>query len=139
MSLLTAPPYHTALPFTFPMQPVTPNKTQAGRGYQPTTGATLASTTDGPMSEDMPQSTHSEIHLLSQNRKPSLCYQNSGFRDPSSRPVHRNYRYFVVVIPPSCLLQEHGQLGHTLSFGPPHRLSQGIVMPLFPTVSEASS
>jgi hypothetical protein len=102
-------------------------------------GTTLASATDGFMNEDMPQLNYSDVHLLSQNRKPSLCYQNSGFRDSPSRPVHRNYRYLVVVVPPPRLIQEHGQFGHTLSSGPPHRLSQGIIMPLFPTVSEPSS
>jgi len=33
-----------------------------------------------------------------------------------------------VVIPPPCLIDEHGQLGHTLLSGPLHRHSQRIIM-----------
>lgn len=139
MSRLTAPSYHTTSPFTFPKGHAISDKTLAERHQQPATAAILAPTADGYTNEDMAQSHHSEIPLHSQSRRPSFGYQNSGFRESPSRPVHRSYRYFVVVIPPSRLIQEHGQLGHTLSSGPPHRLSQGIIMPLFPTVSEASS
>ncbi|KAK0230732.1 hypothetical protein IW262DRAFT_426261 [Armillaria fumosa] len=69
------------------------------------------------------------------NRKvSSLAYHSSGFRESRERTSQRNFKSFVVVIPPPSLLQEHGQLGHTLSVGPQHRLSQGILMPLFPTL-----
>lgn len=69
------------------------------------------------------------------NRKvSSLAYHSSGFRESRERTSQRNFKSFVVVIPPPSLLQEHGQLGHTLSLGPQHRLSQGILMPLFPTL-----
>jgi hypothetical protein len=37
-------------------------------------------------------------------------------------------------LPPPSLPHDHGHLGHTLSTGPRHRLSQGLLMPLFPTV-----
>jgi hypothetical protein len=39
-----------------------------------------------------------------------------------------------MVIPPARILEEYGQLGHTLSTGPSHRLSHGLLMPLFPSV-----
>lgn len=69
------------------------------------------------------------------NRKvSSLAYHSSGFRESRERTSQRNFKSFVVVIPPPSLLQEHGQLGHTLSLGPRHRLSQGLLMPLFPTL-----
>jgi len=55
-------------------------------------------------------------------------YQNSGFWDIPGRPVHCSYRLFIVVIPPLCLIDEHGQLGHTLLSGPLHRHSQRIIM-----------
>lgn len=67
-------------------------------------------------------------------RVSSLAYHSSGLRESRERSVQRNYKSFVVIIPPPSFLQEHGQLGHTLSLGPRHRLSQGMLMPLFPTV-----
>ncbi|KAG7449172.1 uncharacterized protein BT62DRAFT_992258 [Guyanagaster necrorhizus] len=67
-------------------------------------------------------------------RVSSLAYHSSGIRESRERIPQRNFKSFVVVIPPPSLLQEHGQLGHTLSLGPRHRLSQGLLMPLFPTL-----
>jgi hypothetical protein len=61
-------------------------------------------------------------------------YHNSGLRESRERTVQRSSRSFVVVLPPPSLPQDHGHLGHTLSSGPRHRLSQGLLMPLFPTV-----
>ena len=58
----------------------------------------------------------------------SIPYQNLGFWDIPGRPVHCSYRLFIVVIPPSCLINEHSQLGHTLLSGPLHRHSQRIIM-----------
>lgn len=84
---------------------------------------------DNAHSQTLESPSHSRI------RRPSISYQSTGLREaPSNRPVHRNYRFFVVVIPPSNLLQEHEFLGHALASGPPHRFSQGIIMPLFPTM-----
>ena len=60
-----------------------------------------------------------------------------------STPGHRELRerngsvaskLLVIVVPPPSVGQEHGSLGHTLASGPPHRLSQGLIMPLLPTV-----
>ncbi|KAJ3815505.1 hypothetical protein F5876DRAFT_72009 [Lentinula aff. lateritia] len=67
-------------------------------------------------------------------RVSSLAYHSSGLRETRERGLQRNSKFFVVVIPPPALLQEHGQLGHTLSLGPRHRLSQGMLLPLFPTM-----
>jgi hypothetical protein len=67
-------------------------------------------------------------------RVSTLAYHNSPLRDPRERVI-RQPRWLVVVIPPASLTQEHGLLGHTLAYGPPQRLSQGILMPLLPTVS----
>lgn len=60
---------------------------------------------------------------------------SSGLRETRERPNHGHHKSFIVVIPPAMVTQERGRLGHTLSIGPDHRLSQGILMPLFPTVS----
>ena len=68
------------------------------------------------------------------HRTSSLSYQNSGSRDLRDRSHSRNPRNLVVVIPPPDLPLNQGQLGNVLSMGPRHRLSQGILMPLFPSV-----
>jgi hypothetical protein len=67
-------------------------------------------------------------------RVSTLAYHNSPLRDPRERAGIR-HRWLVVVIPPASLVQEHGPLGHTLASGPSQRLSQGILMPLLPTVN----
>jgi hypothetical protein len=58
----------------------------------------------------------------------------SGARDGRERPAPPRSKWLVVVIPPASIAQQHGQLGHTLSHGPSSRLSNGVLMPLFPTV-----
>ncbi|KAF6762255.1 hypothetical protein DFP72DRAFT_878381 [Ephemerocybe angulata] len=57
-----------------------------------------------------------------------------GHREPRERTTSVASKFLVVVVPPSSVAQEHGNLGHTLSMGPGHRLSQGLIMPLFPTM-----
>ncbi|KAF8138730.1 hypothetical protein EV363DRAFT_1522044, partial [Boletus edulis] len=44
-------------------------------------------------------------------------------------------RNLVIVIPPPCFPLKQGQLGNILSKGPQHRLSHGILMPLFPSAN----
>ncbi|KAF4602003.1 hypothetical protein EYR40_005204 [Pleurotus pulmonarius] len=68
-------------------------------------------------------------------RVSTLAYHNSPLRDNRERSsISRTSKPLIIVIPPQALLHECGQLGHTLSQGPPHRLSHGILMPLFPTM-----
>ena len=73
-------------------------------------------------------------------RVSTLAYHNSPLRDPlrepRERPNVRQSRWLIIVIPPPSLVQDHGLLGHTLTSGPSQRLSQGIMMPLQPTVRE---
>lgn len=69
-------------------------------------------------------------------RVSTLSYHNTGIRESRERTAPRpQSKWLVVVTPPAAITQEHGQLGQTLSSGPPGRLSQGILLPLFPTVS----
>ena len=69
-------------------------------------------------------------------RQPSIFYNSPGHRAESrERTTSLSSKLLVVVVPPVAVVQEHGILGNTLSSGPSHRLSQGIVMPLFPNVS----
>lgn len=134
MSRLTASPFHKPSPFVFPREPISPPETLTDSGYPTTTG--LPQGLHEPRLEEPAPFANVEAHLHSRTRGPSISYHNSGFREPPNRNVHRSYRFFVVVIPPPRLIEEHGQLGHTLASGPPQRLSQGIIMPLFPTVSK---
>lgn len=71
---------------------------------------------------------------LQPRRTSALSYQNSPARDFRDRSHSRNPRNLVVVIPPPDLPFHQGQLGNVLSIGPRHRLSQGSLMPLFPSV-----
>ena len=67
-------------------------------------------------------------------RTSTLSYQNSDarhLRDPSHSRSPRN---LIVVTPPPGLPLDQGHLGNILSMGPCNRLSQGILMPLFPSV-----
>ncbi|KAF8558750.1 hypothetical protein OG21DRAFT_1481073 [Imleria badia] len=67
-------------------------------------------------------------------RTSTLSYQNSGRRDLHDRSYSRSPRNLVVVIPPPDLPLNQEQLGNVLAMGPRHRLSQGILMPLFPSM-----
>jgi len=61
-----------------------------------------------------------------------LGYNQSG-RERSRR---RASRWLVLVLPPSFIAESQGALGHTLSSGPSSRLSQGLLLPLYPTVNQ---
>ncbi|KAG2088481.1 uncharacterized protein F5147DRAFT_539636, partial [Suillus discolor] len=68
-------------------------------------------------------------------RTSTLPYQNSGgVRENRDRTPSRASKSLIVVLPPSDFPMDRGQLGNMLSMGPRHRLSQGILMPLFPTM-----
>ncbi|KAL0574540.1 hypothetical protein V5O48_007432, partial [Marasmius crinis-equi] len=71
-------------------------------------------------------------------RGPSIPYHSSGIREAKERTVQRSTKSFVIVIPPAVLLQDHGQLGHTLSLGPRHRLAQDNGITSTPRISEDS-
>ncbi|KAF9453066.1 hypothetical protein P691DRAFT_695766 [Macrolepiota fuliginosa MF-IS2] len=131
MSLSTASPFHKPLPFAFPREPASPPDTLAD-SYP--SAMSLPHPIPEPRNEGHTLFTHVETPSYSRHSRPSVSYQNTGFREVPNRSVHRNYRFFVVVIPPLQIIEEHGQLGNTLASGPSHRLSQGIIMPLFPTM-----
>ena len=50
---------------------------------------------------------------------------------------HRVSRWLVLVLPPAFVTQSQGVFGTTLSSGPSSRLSQGLLMPLYPTVNHS--
>ena len=62
-----------------------------------------------------------------------LGYNQSG-REHSR---HRVSRWLVLVLPPAFVSQTQGVFGTTPSSGPSSRLSQGLLMPLYPTVNQS--
>ena len=89
-----------------------------------------------PFLNDPPLTTPETAGAGARIRRPaSIPYHHSGTFDRDA--LERNpqkLRPLVIVIPPTILSQQHGPLGHTLCFGAPQRLAQGIVMTLYPTV-----
>jgi len=61
-----------------------------------------------------------------------LGYNQSG----RERSRQRTSRWLVLVLPPSFITQSQGAFGQTLSSGPSTRLSQGLLLPLYPTVNQ---
>ncbi|KAJ3937223.1 MAG: hypothetical protein NXY57DRAFT_929947 [Lentinula lateritia] len=139
MSRLTASPFHKPSPFEFPRAPLSPPETMSDHlgSAHPATISVLGVMPVEPSHMDSEPTYHSptpESAGARFRRVSSLAYHSSGLRENRERGVQRSSKFFVVVIPPPALLQEHGQLGHTLSLGPRHRLSQGMLLPLFPTM-----
>lgn len=131
-------PFHKPSPFEFPAHhPLSPPDTNAdamgpSRFFQPSSISVAGGLDISPGEADAPSMQSPESAGVRIRR--ALGYHNSGLRESRDRTVQRSSRTFVVVIPPPALLQDHGQLGHTLSSGPRHRLQHGLLMPLFPTV-----
>ncbi|KAI0750809.1 hypothetical protein C8Q80DRAFT_1154002 [Daedaleopsis nitida] len=85
-----------------------------------------------PSTLDSPYATpYGTLH----RKRSSVTYVNSGIREARDRVVHRGLKWLVVVVPPVSMTREHGHLGHTLSSGPSRRLSNGILLPLYPTLN----
>ncbi|KAI0677627.1 hypothetical protein C8Q78DRAFT_1003590 [Trametes maxima] len=144
MSHLTAPmptghrisKPHNVLDFPRPAHPLTPPDTDyetlshqalpvqnlAGLETEPLPPHQSSSVTDSPFST---------LH----RKRPSVTYVNSTLRESRERVIHRGLKWLVVVVPPVSFTREHGHLGHTLSSGPSRRLSNGLLMPLYPTLS----
>ncbi|KAG5649033.1 hypothetical protein DXG03_000382 [Asterophora parasitica] len=148
MSRLTGSPFHKPSPFEFPRAPLSPPDTNVEiigpvqmhsahshiqqhsansvlGGFDPRTADAEPSPAHGTLT---PDSAGARFRKMS-----SIAYHSSGLRESRERTPQRGSKAFVVVIPPASFTQEHGQLGNTLSSGPRHRLSQGMLMPLFPT------
>jgi hypothetical protein len=125
MSHLTRSPFHKPSPqdLEHALRPLSPPETT----YEPV--APAPPSFDHADSAELPTPVPAPASEAHGSRFKKITYNNA--RD---RTIQRNSRFLVVVLPPPMLLEEHGHLGHTLSFGPQHRLSSGILMSLFPTV-----
>ncbi|EMD40728.1 hypothetical protein CERSUDRAFT_111307 [Gelatoporia subvermispora B] len=89
---------------------------------------------------DQDASTHlsanaAETPLPFHRKGSPMNYVSSGPKEARERVVQRSLHWLVVVFPPTSFVREHGPFGHTLSTGSPHRMTNGILMPLFPTMS----
>ncbi|KAF9457016.1 hypothetical protein BDZ94DRAFT_1326578 [Collybia nuda] len=136
MSRLTASPFHKPSPFEFPKAPFSPPETNVdmiGPARVPMPGYIAGGqeqrVSDMESSPGALESAGSRFRRVS-----SIAYHTSGTRESNTRTPQRSPKAFIIVIPPPTFDHEHGQLGHTLSSGPRHRLSQGLLMPLFPTM-----
>lgn len=154
MSRLTASPFHRPSPFEFPRavqsasqpaaQPISPPETNddfVGPAHltssmsAPMPALSVSPAVHGgELDRDFQLSGADSASGRFRTRVSTLAYHSTGILESRERTVQRNSKSFIIVLPPSTFLQDHGQLGHTLSSGPRHRLSQGILMPLFPTV-----
>ncbi|KIK68130.1 hypothetical protein GYMLUDRAFT_36967 [Collybiopsis luxurians FD-317 M1] len=136
MSRFTASPFHKPSPFEFPRAPLSPPETMSD--LQSSAHPSVLGVMSVEPQHVEPEPSHNAQPLETPGarfrRVSSLAYHSSGLRESRERTVQRASKFSVVIVPPAMLLQEHGQLGHTLSLGPRHRLSQGMLMPLFPTM-----
>ncbi|KAF7301677.1 hypothetical protein MIND_00733200 [Mycena indigotica] len=134
MSHLTASPFHKPSPFQFPQRN---NTVESNYNPQLPTPPSM-SVAEGHTQEkeyfDTPSVAPEAAGGRFRRAASSIVYHSSGLRESRERTVQRSSRSFLVVLPPSSLPQDHAHLGHTLSSGPRNRLSQGLLMPLFPTM-----
>jgi hypothetical protein len=144
MSRLTASPFHKPSPYQFPrpVHPLSPPDTdsEVAAPLQPTSisgSNPVFGVEFDPTVSPLPP--HSDSPAARPKRVSTLAYHNSGLLEPRERSTTSTSKSLVVIIPPESFSHGHGQLGHTLASGPRNRLSQGLLMPLFPTVSPIHS
>ncbi|KAJ3515117.1 hypothetical protein NLJ89_g1963 [Agrocybe chaxingu] len=139
MSRLTASPFHKPSPFVFPpiQAPPSPPETHSDTiALGPQTGPPLHPfgsqdyiLNEASLATGSPDTSGSRF-----KRGSSLPYHSSGIRDNKDRATPRSAKALVIIIPPSPLVQDYSRLGHASHIGASNRLSQGVVMPLFPTL-----
>lgn len=144
MSRAAGFPFHKPAPFEFPRPPLSPPDTNTDIIGPSHMMSSNSATGAHELRQNEPEPSPAYPSLTPESagarfRKiSSIAYHNSGLKESRDRVPQRSPKAFVIVIPPATFTQEHGQLGHTLSSGPRYRLAQGLIMPLFPTVSQPS-
>ena len=140
MSRFTSPPFQKPSPFDAPRpaHPLSPPDTELEYPAQQARAMRDAQRSSpdsqAPKSERIDSgSTVTESPGSRFRRISNIAYTASNLRDV--RQPRSTMKWLLVVSPPEFLSRQYGVLGHTLSSGPSSRLSQGILMPLFPTVS----
>jgi hypothetical protein len=139
MSHLTASPWHKPSPyeFTCATQPLSSPETDSDHVGLPNRPYSLTGVHSN--AEFVDPSIDPETPASRLRRVSTLAYHHPGFQKTRAKGLHKNSKTLVVVIPPPVFFQDRGQLGTSLSLGPRDRACQGILMPLFPTVSPLSS
>lgn len=142
MAHLTASPFHKPSPFEFPQRSGSIEGLPSAHPQLPTPASTSIVGGQDPHAAEYfetPSASIADPTSRFRRAASSIVYHSSGLRESRERTVQRASRSFLVVLPPPSLPQDHGHLGHTLASGPRHRLSQGLLMPLFPTVRITAS
>lgn len=141
MSRLTASPFTKPSALEFSRSTATPAETLMSDPFGHSQSMSVAGPPDLPRAFDNDSISSAQVADPGARfrRVSSLAYHSSGLRETRERSAQRNFKSFIIVIPPTSLVHEYGPLGHTLSSGPPHRLGQGLLMPLFPTVRPTCS
>ncbi|GJE84845.1 hypothetical protein PsYK624_009210 [Phanerochaete sordida] len=142
MSHLTANPFQKHYEFPRPGPLLTPPETEPEFPSQSLPSGLPSSSQPMPNGlgieldpSSTPRGRSSPVPDLPLRKVSSLQYINTGPREARERTEKRGMRWLVVVVPPASFGQEHGHLGHTLSVGSQDRLSQGILMPLYTTMT----
>jgi hypothetical protein len=143
-SILNRPlAYNHDIPFEFPnprpVHPLSPPDTEddfmlgpkATPQHPMSRPLGLGLEVDGPLQV----TGHPTPHGTPNSRLKKMSYVAAAVHRENRERSQPKSKWLVMVIPPPAMVQEHGQLGHTLSHGPTSRLSSGVLMPLFPTVS----
>ena len=136
MSHLTSSPFHKPYPYDSPRPsqlPTPPDTEPEFTGFTHPQGIVPAATTEADPLSLQTNLAH-DAHVSRMRRVSTLSYRNTGLRDNRERSSSGQTKWLIVVVPPPSLSKAHGNLGHTLASGPPDRLPQGTLMPLFPTV-----
>ncbi|KAF8974532.1 hypothetical protein BDZ97DRAFT_1911708 [Flammula alnicola] len=139
MSRLTASPFHKPSPFQFPRAPPSPPDTNSdtiipGMPIPMLSAAQSLSGQDFGVAEGGLASASPDTPGSRLRKSSSIPYHSSGFRENKDRTSQRGGKPLIIVIPPPTLFQVPGQHGPTIASGPYHRLTQGVVMPLFPSM-----
>ena len=128
MSRLTSSLFHRPSPFDSPLTPCLPKSHSDTITAFPPNPANLPDLINHGFSNTSPESAGTRFRKSS-----SIPYHSSSLRDNKEKG-QRSGKPLIIVIPPPTLVYDHDQFAHTLSNGPFHRLSEGVVMPLFPSV-----
>ena len=136
MSHLTSSPFHKPSPYDLPRPsqlPTPPDTEPEFAGFTHPQGMAPPATAEADPLSLQTNLAH-DAHVSRMRRVSTLSYRNTGLRDTRERSSSGQTKWLIVVVPPPSLSKAHGNLGHTLASGPPDRLHQGTLMPLFPTV-----
>ncbi|KAG6844912.1 hypothetical protein H0H87_002611 [Tephrocybe sp. NHM501043] len=123
-------------PFQFPRAPLSPPDTNAdiiGPSFTTHNPAYSTSHEFRPNENEFPPVRSAPTETAGARFR-KMAYHSSGLKESREKTPQRAPKAFVIVIPPNSVVQEHGQLGNTLASGPRHRLSNGLLIPLFPTM-----